>query len=135
VNDEDLIRKVAREGKVRINGQEFSIRPPKKPIHEALDFGSEYQGTFSNEPNYANPDRVNAPAFPIQTNPFIKITPLDFHKSLLVSKSARDQGFDFGNRPEVALLEGIRAALRGGVSSERIKEIFNLELVTQIMDS
>ena len=38
-------------------------------------------------------------------------------------------------RPEVALREGIRAAIRGGVSLNRIKEIFDLELVEHIMDT
>lgn len=129
MNDEDLIRKVAAEGKVTINGQEFSTKPPKIPIQNLSDF--EYEGTFSNDDS----SRVKAPEFLIHPNPFIRITPLDIHQSLLVPKRAREQELDFGDRPEVALREGIRAALRGGVSAERIREIFNLELVTQIMES
>jgi hypothetical protein len=38
-------------------------------------------------------------------------------------------------RPEVELREGIRRALRAGVSNERIKEIFESELINLINNS
>lgn len=38
-------------------------------------------------------------------------------------------------RPEVLLREGIRACFTAGVKNERIKEIFDMELVSNIMEA
>jgi hypothetical protein len=120
VRDEDLLRKVAKEGKVKIGGQEFSIKPSGKPKIEEGPYNSEwhreYMGTFAD-------DRVRPPDFLVGPNPTVKID--SFYAQ---PKPAQE-------RPEVQLREGIRAALRAGLSQEKIKEIFELELVAHVMES
>ena len=86
------------------------------------------KGTFSDpRSDDLDPKRVRFPDFPIETNPTVKID------SFL--PSVNDPKKRSRERPEVLLREGIRAALRGGLSQEKIKEIFELELVSHIMES
>jgi hypothetical protein len=125
VRDEDLLKKVAKEGKVQIGGKEFPIRPSglkDLPTEVRLNdaFTSEYDGTFS-DPNY-----VKAPDFPIEGCPSLVVSDLKPRVTRTKMESYS---------PEVALREGIRAALRGGLTQEKIKEIFELELVQHVMDS
>lgn len=119
MRDEDLLRKVIEEGKVTIGGKEFPIKPVKPETIVAHDpnFEREYFGTFSNPSPFGN-DR-NEPSYP----------------ELFVSKLKPRAPYQNDDRPEVALREGIRAALRGGLSAEKIKEIFEHELVFGVMES
>jgi hypothetical protein len=130
VNDRDILRQVSHEGKVKIGGHEFSIKPePKKtPIDrilvklepEILIAGSEWKNGYAR--TFAA-DRVRNPDFFIKPNPTVKID--SFYNSEKLNPV---------ERPEVQLREGVRAALRAGLSQEKIKEIFDLELVQHIME-
>src|SRR5512135_594257 len=123
MRDEDLLKQVARDGKVVIGGKEFPIKTPDPtPRYDPDVFKQVYEGTWANmEPGQ---DRVRYPEFLIEPNPNARID--DF----LSSSSNKP-----AERPEVLLREGIRAALRGGLSQEKIKEIFELELVAHVMES
>ncbi len=119
MDDRDILRKAAREGKVKIGGHEFPIKPePKKIPTTGPEWKNEHLGTWAAE------DRVRNPDFFVEPNPTVKID------SFYASSSPKN--FE---RPEVQLREGIRAALRGGLSQEKIKEIFELELVAHVMES
>ena len=132
MSDEDILRKALETGVVTVGGKEFPLKVgPSKPDRDMDQFNSEMMGTFS-DPRYddLDPKRVRFPEFPIESNPTVKID------SFLPSVgSPRDNRERAKERPEVMLREGIRAALRGGLSHEKIKEIFELELVSHVMES
>lgn len=132
MRDEDLLKQVAHEGKVVIGGKEFSIKAPKAepkeiPTLKSGVWPNEHEGTWV-DPDYAHAyvqTGVMAPEFLVEPNPTVKID------SFLPST----QNGHAQERPEVLLREGIRAALRGGLTQEKIKEIFELELVSHVMES
>lgn len=101
MSDEDILRQALKEGKVTIDGKDFSIKPldPAKLLAQDPSFKQSYPGNFS------APTPKSRPAYQDDT------------------------------RPEVALREGIRAAIRGGITREKIKEIFEHELVFGVMES
>ena len=131
MSDEDILRKALETGVVTVGGKEFPLKVgPSKPDRDMDQFNSEMMGTFS-DPRYddLDPKRVRFPEFPIESNPTVKID------SFLPSVNGNYPKERAKERPEVMLREGIRAALRGGLSHEKIKEIFELELVSHVMES
>ncbi len=122
MRDEDLLKKMAAEKKVTIDGKEFSIELGARSDDRGI-YERNYLGTFS-EPTTTLPSEYTIPDLTLK--PRLHITDL----TKPITKS-RMESFS----PEVALREGIRAALRGGLSHTKIKEIFDLELVNHVMDT
>jgi hypothetical protein len=121
MSDEDILCEALATGKVRVNGEEYSIKAPEKP------------------PTFVDLTRTGDKyILPVQKD---KIPELKMDQFYPVNTSSSG-GFyvnptkiDPPERPEVVLREGIRLALRSGIPFNRIKEIFDLELVEHICDS
>ena len=121
MNDEDALRKALKEEKVILDGKEYPVKkvdPVTIQLHDP-GFKREYLGTFS------NPGPIG----------LIHAEPATSGPELFLPKRKHRPLYQDDTRPEVALREGIRAAVRGGLSPAKIKEIFEHELVFGVMGS
>ena len=115
-----MVLKALKEEEVTVDGRLFSI---KKPVPELVqpDAGFErvHVGTWVSKYSHIPSTPRNDPDsyYPVLYLPVPKVLP----------------GYQDDTRPEVALREGIRAAIRGGLTTDKIKEIFEHELVFGVM--
>ena len=134
MNDEDILRKALQEGKVTIDGKDFPIKPVKPETIQLQDphFESECLGTFSEQhapSSVLQQGGIGGAGWYMEEIP----GPVRVGPEIFLSKPKRRAPWQNEDRPEVALREGIRTALRAGLSAEKIKEIFEHELIFGVM--
>ena len=129
MRDEDILRKAVVTGKVQVNGEEFPIKYPEKPRIPKIDgYKSEFLINFK---SFSKTEDTH-----IFTN---------VYGNNNAAPPSRPGGFFFNPnvhmptmnepiRPEVAFREGVRAAIKGGLSNEKMREILTLEVMEHIMD-